>query len=305
MSFALGPGTDLAATIDAYRTCELATIGKDGTAMAWPTSGLTRPDGTFLLTTSIAYPQKAYNIRRDSRVALLFSDPTASGLDRPEQILVQGKATCSDEVHVEPEGDLADFWARLFERQPTCRKYLDWPATMLTDFYFMRLMIRVTPIDITRRPLPGPAAPGPGSGLIGGAVLPAYASVVLSARDEAGGPTLTRTTVVAEGDAWRVAVPEDVEVAAGPASLLVHRHDDQLWSLHNANVVGTLMADDKGWLLRPARLIEPGGRHRASLADPIRTVRDCRATTKRYLERRNLARPKIPWAAYRSLRAGL
>jgi hypothetical protein len=305
MSPSLASGTVLAATIDAYRTCEFATIGKDGTATAWPTSGLTRSDGTFLLTTSIAYPQKAYNVRRDARVALLFSDPTASGLDRPEQILVRGTATCPDEVHVDPDGDLADFWARLFERQPTCRKYLDWPATTLTDFYFMRLIIRVTPDEITSRPLPAPAAPASGSGLIGGAVLPAYASIVLSARDEAGGPTLTRTTVEADGDAWRVAVPDDVAVAAGPASLLVHRHDDQLWNLHNANVAGVLARDERGWLLTPSRLIEPGGRHRASLADPIRTVRECRATTKRYLERRGLDRPKIPWAAYRSLRAGL
>jgi hypothetical protein len=162
MSHSLGPlgsGSELAATIDAYRTCELATIGKDGTVMAWPTSGLSRPDGTFLLTTSLGYPQKASNVRRDGRVALLFSDPTASGLERPEQILVQGRATCPDEVHVAPEGDLAEFWARLFERQPACRKYLDWLPTALTDFSFMRLPIRVTPGEITLRNLPAPAAP--------------------------------------------------------------------------------------------------------------------------------------------------
>lgn len=308
MSHALGPlgsGSDLAATIDAYRTCELATIGKDGTVMAWPTSGLSRPDGTFLLTTSLAYPQKAFNVRRDGRVALLFSDPTASGIERPRQILVRGTATCPDEVHVAPEGDLAEFWVRLFERQPACRKYLDWPATSLTDFYFMRLLIRVTPSEITLRDLPAPAAPRAGTGVLGGEVISSYPSVVLSALDEAGGPTLTRTTVVAEGDAWRVRVPGDVPVSAGPASLLVHRHDAQLWSLHNANVTGRLTADDRGWLLRPERLIEPGGRHRASPLDPIRTVRDCRATTKRYLERRRLARPRIPWAAYRALRASV
>jgi hypothetical protein len=36
----------------------------------------------LLITTSIAFPQKAFNIRRDARVALLFSDPTGSGLNR-------------------------------------------------------------------------------------------------------------------------------------------------------------------------------------------------------------------------------
>ncbi len=36
--------------------------------------------GKFLLTTSVALPVKAFNIRRDPHVALLFSDPTGSGL---------------------------------------------------------------------------------------------------------------------------------------------------------------------------------------------------------------------------------
>ncbi|WP_239118587.1 pyridoxamine 5'-phosphate oxidase family protein, partial [Paractinoplanes ferrugineus] len=79
--------------IDAYRTCELATLTRSGSPVAWPTTGLRLDDGTFLLTTSLGYPQKAFNIRRDGRVALLFSDPTASGLDEPAQILVRGVAT--------------------------------------------------------------------------------------------------------------------------------------------------------------------------------------------------------------------
>ena len=66
--------------------------------IAWPTATLYRPDGTFLITTSIALPQKAYNIRRDGRVAMLFSEPTASGLVGAPQVLVQGTATCPDEI---------------------------------------------------------------------------------------------------------------------------------------------------------------------------------------------------------------
>lgn len=101
-----GASRTLPPMVDAYRTCELATLTSNGSPVAWPTSGLRLDDGTFLLTTSLGYPQKAYNIRRDGRVALLFSDPTASGLDTPEQILVQGLATCPDEIHVNPVGNL-------------------------------------------------------------------------------------------------------------------------------------------------------------------------------------------------------
>ncbi|HEY0125592.1 MAG TPA: pyridoxamine 5'-phosphate oxidase family protein, partial [Blastococcus sp.] len=76
--------------VDRYRTCEFATLTRSGVPIAWPTAALYRPDGTFLITTSIALPQKAFNIRRDDRVALLFSEPTASGLDGAPQVLVQG-----------------------------------------------------------------------------------------------------------------------------------------------------------------------------------------------------------------------
>ncbi|WP_405436342.1 hypothetical protein OG373_05615 [Streptomyces avidinii] len=49
-------------------------------APAWPTAVARRQDGTLLLTTSPAFAQKALNVRRDGRIALLFSDPTGSGL---------------------------------------------------------------------------------------------------------------------------------------------------------------------------------------------------------------------------------
>ncbi|MEU8659510.1 hypothetical protein [Actinoplanes philippinensis] len=43
-------------TLQAYRTCEFATLTKSGAPIAWPTSGLVRKDGTILLTTSLGYP---------------------------------------------------------------------------------------------------------------------------------------------------------------------------------------------------------------------------------------------------------
>ncbi len=64
-----------------FRTCEMSTLARDGAPITWPTLPFWRPhEGRFLITTSIGLPHKAFNVRRNPRVALLFSDPTASGL---------------------------------------------------------------------------------------------------------------------------------------------------------------------------------------------------------------------------------
>ncbi|WP_345365342.1 pyridoxamine 5'-phosphate oxidase family protein [Actinoallomurus liliacearum] len=86
---------ELAATIAAYRTCEFTTLGRDGTPLTWPTAAWRYDDGTFLVTTSLAFAQKALNVRRDGRVALLFSDPTGSGRPDAPQVFVSGSGSAS------------------------------------------------------------------------------------------------------------------------------------------------------------------------------------------------------------------
>jgi hypothetical protein len=132
-----------------YHTCELATLAKDGTPIVWPTLALYLPDrGQILITTSIGLPQKALNIRRDSRVSLLFSNATGCGLDHPPAVLVQGNAEVSGDI-VTWNDDLAAFWQRVYQLQPFGKKYT---ANRLTrwfmDWYFMRLLIYVTPHSI-------------------------------------------------------------------------------------------------------------------------------------------------------------
>ena len=51
-----------------------------------------------MLTTSIGLPNKAFNARRDGRISLLFSDQTASGLQDPPAVLVQGDAEVPEEI---------------------------------------------------------------------------------------------------------------------------------------------------------------------------------------------------------------
>ena len=51
---------------------------------------------TIDITTGLGYPKKANDARRNPQVALLFSDPTGSGINSGIQVLVQGTAEVDD-----------------------------------------------------------------------------------------------------------------------------------------------------------------------------------------------------------------
>lgn len=129
-----------------FRTCEMSTLAKDGTPITWPILPFWRPEeGRFLVTTSIGLPQKAFNVRRNPHVSLLFSDPVGSGLAKPPAVLVQGDAEAPDEVVAftqELEAELEE----AYRRQPAAGMYSSNPLLRyLFDWYYMRLMIHVTP----------------------------------------------------------------------------------------------------------------------------------------------------------------
>ena len=109
--------------VSSYRTCEFATLNRAGLPFAWPAVCEIAPDGTgIVLTTCIGFPRKAINVRRDPRVALLFSDPTGTGRTDLPQVLVQGTAVCPEEIHTSPAG-LESYWRQLWERQPSSKGY--------------------------------------------------------------------------------------------------------------------------------------------------------------------------------------
>ena len=49
------------------------------------------------MTTGVGYPKKAVDAEANPKVALLFSDPTGSGVENPPQVLVQGTARVNDD----------------------------------------------------------------------------------------------------------------------------------------------------------------------------------------------------------------
>lgn len=131
-----------------FRVCEFSTVAKNGTPITWPLVTLYQPHNSrFLLTTSIGFPNKAFNIRRNSHVSLLFSDPTGSGLENPPSVLIQGNATVQSNVVTEVDG-LEKYWRdKIFRRQPASEMMSsNFLARMFMDWYYMRLLIFVTPI---------------------------------------------------------------------------------------------------------------------------------------------------------------
>ncbi|MHB9858622.1 pyridoxamine 5'-phosphate oxidase family protein [Streptomyces sp. YIM S03343] len=290
--------------LDAYRTCEFVTLGRDGTPLAWPTAVSRRADGTLLLTTSLAFAQKALNVRRDGRVALLFSDPTGSGLTDPPHIFVGGRAESPDDIMTGPQG-AEDYWRMLFERQPHSRSYLMRPMRRLMDWYYLRLLITVTAEQVMVRPAAPPpapqtvATPDAGTALPGAAQLAPYPTAVLAARDASGAPVTARVRPVPTDAGFAVRVPDDCAATPGPASLLVHRHDERLNHMRNALVRGRLTETGNGLVLEPAMVVEPMGSGRPG--DALRVLRRTQQSTDRYLERRGLQRPRVQWDRFRTL----
>ncbi|HEY8597449.1 MAG TPA: hypothetical protein VIL85_03395 [Thermomicrobiales bacterium] len=123
-----------------------------------------------------------------------------------------------------------------------------------------------------------------------------FDSAVLTGRDAAGYPFSVRC--VPRPDAatrtLRLTLLDGTPLVPGPSSIIWHSHDEQLSSLRNMNLRGTLERDAAGWFLRPLQLLPLMG-----LGNPLAVLPfliGAYRTTKRYLAKRGLPRPAIPWA---------
>jgi hypothetical protein len=133
--------------------------------------------------------------------------------------------------------------------------------------------------------------------------LPDFESAVVTGVDSGGYPysVRCRTTLDVGARTLQPEMPPDTPIRPGPASLLCHRHDEDLWNLKSFLVRGTLSPEGRGWSFRPERFI-PG----AGIGGPMGMVRfvvGSRRNVRRYLKRRGLARPRIPWKEYEAIKA--
>lgn len=130
-----------------------------------------------------------------------------------------------------------------------------------------------------------------------------FESVVLTGIDAEGYPysVRNRPRIDPFERVLLVDIRLETPVRPGPASLLCHRHDENLWNLKSLLVRGTLVRGDGGWTFRPERFV-PG----AGIGGPtamVRFVAGARKTAGRYLEKRGLARPRIPWDEINAIKA--
>jgi hypothetical protein len=131
-----------------------------------------------------------------------------------------------------------------------------------------------------------------------------FESVVLTGVDAEGYPysVRNRPRIDPFERVLLVRLPAGTPVQPGPASLLCHRHDENLWNLKSFLVRGTLARGEDGeWTFRPERFV-PG----AGIGGPmamVRFVAGARKTAGRYLEKRGLPRPRIPWDDINAIKA--
>ena len=77
-----------------FITTEYTTIDSRQQPITWPVTPYYTPGGpTIDLTTGLGYPKKADDAKRNPRVALLFSDPTGSGVTSGTRCWCRGSRT--------------------------------------------------------------------------------------------------------------------------------------------------------------------------------------------------------------------
>jgi hypothetical protein len=133
--------------------------------------------------------------------------------------------------------------------------------------------------------------------------LPNFESAVLTGIDAEGYPysVRCRPRIDPVERVLRVDLAAGVPIGSGPASLLSHRHDENLWNQYSFLVRGDLSQEGGGWIFCPRRFVAGAGI--GGYVGLVRFVVAARRTARRYLEKRGLARPRIPWDEINAIKA--
>lgn len=132
--------------------------------------------------------------------------------------------------------------------------------------------------------------------------LPLFESAVLNTSDGEGYPYNVRCRPELDRPAGslRIDLARGTNVQAGPASLLFHSHDEELWNQKIFLLRGRLEETRDGHVFRPEKFVPSMG-----IGGPlgmVRMVLGVRKAAAAYLKRRNLERPRIPWAEIEALK---
>src|SRR4051795_4468889 len=143
---------DVRRVFDAFITTEYTTVDAHGQPITWPVTPYHHVEaGCVDVTTGLGYPKKARDAAREPKVALLFSDPTGSGLDDPPVVLVQGIATVDD---ADLEANRRRYLEDVRRKIPQAAKRLppDWVQRRWLLWYVARIYLHVRPERVYRWP---------------------------------------------------------------------------------------------------------------------------------------------------------
>jgi len=268
-----------------FVTCEFTTVDARKQPITWPVTPYYERGGpTIDVTTGLGYPKKADDAQAHPSVALLFSDPTGSGVESGIKVLVQGTATVDDE-------DLAanaDRYARESgEKLPATKKmHPPKPIRGLFNWYYARLYIKVRPERIfvwpdgdlsgeptvhgahleevrsghSEEPAEEPAAPsgGPSAWDERMEFLHEHESGALSWLGPDGFPIAVRVPYAANPSRREIRIegdPAGLPVVEGRACLTVHRHAPDFTWKRNMQVRGDIVRSPDGLRLVPRKVV--------------------------------------------------
>ena len=308
---------DVQQVFDRFITTEYTTIDRHGQPITWPVTPYYTPGGaTIDVTTGLGYPKKADDAAANPQVALLFSDPTGSGMESPPMVLVQGTATVDDR---DLDANRERYARESTEKLPATKELLPpEPLRKLFGWYFTRIYVDVRPERVwvwrggaepelfdthleevrsgrdeepdaelappkRREPIWHDRIDELGS---------RYPTGVLSLVAPDGFPFSARVRVRPDRGAQRIRIgdlPTGAPMQPGLACLAAHEHEEDFTSQRNFQVRGDLVEDDQGWAIVPAKVVGgfevPEGRI-AVLRENFKKSRRFRRIAKRELAKR-------------------
>ena len=308
------------AVFDRFITTELTTISRQGQPITWPVTPYYTPGAPCIdVTTGLGYPKKANDARANPMVALLFSDPTGSGLDDPPMVLVQGSADVDDR---DLDANRQRYAEESAEKLPAiAKRQPPGPIVRFLNWYFTRIYIHVRPERVyvwpsgdvgsepqlygarkeevrsghSEEPDRFHAAPARGASAWHPRIAELgsqYPTAVLSLVSPDGFPFAIRVPVQVDGAARWIRIegaPVGIPFQPGLACLTAHTHGAEFSWNYNFQVRGDLVRVEDGWALIPHKLVggfEAPRSRLALLRANFNKARRFRRTAKRELARR-------------------
>jgi hypothetical protein len=312
--------SELQAVFARFITTEYTTVDRVGQPITWPVTPYYSPGGPCIdISTGLGYPKKANDARNNPLVALLFSDPTGSGLQDAPIVLVQGSAHVDDE---DLDANRERYTRESLEKLPgTAKLQPPDPVKRLMSWYYTRIYVHVQPERVyvwphgdiagdpelygahmeevrsahSEEPERFHADPAGGASswderiaLLG----TRYPTAVLSIVGPDGFPFAIRVPISCDPAnrwVWIEGAPTGIPLQAGLACLTAHKHGEEFTWQENFQVRGDLVRSGHQWALVPHKLVGgfevPQGRI-AMMRANARKVRRFRRTAKRELARR-------------------